>query len=72
MIQETLNASTQETVEQMESAMAEIDRRYSQGYGHDHSTTIQILDADMSGQPCGPKAAFATRAKPNWRRPSNR
>ncbi len=61
VIQETLDASTAETVEQMESAITEIYRRHAHGYRHDYSAEIQILDADMSGQPCGPKAAFATK-----------
>lgn len=61
VIQETLDASTGETVEQMEAAIAEIYRHHSQGYQHDYAAHIQVLDADMSGQPCGPKAAFATK-----------
>ncbi len=61
VIQETLDASTQENVEQMETAMTAIYRRHSQGYTHNYAAQIQVLDADMSGQPCGPKAAFATK-----------
>src|SRR5262249_60463924 len=37
-----------------------IDRRHSQGYGHPYATAWQILDVDMSGMPCGKKAAMAT------------
>ena len=61
VIQETLDASGSQTVEQIESAVSEIYQRHSQGYEHDYSAHIQVLDADMSGQPCGPKAAFATK-----------
>ena len=61
VIQETLDASTADTVEQMESAIAEIYRRHAHGYRHDYDAEIQILDTDMSGQPCGPKSAFATK-----------
>ena len=61
VIQETLDASTAENVSEIEQAVAEIYRQHSQGYGHDYAQQLQILDVDMSGQPCGPKAAFATK-----------
>lgn len=61
VIQATLDASDAENVSQMEQAMDEIYRQHSQGYGHDYEQQLQILDVDMSGQPCGPKAAFATK-----------
>ena len=55
VIQETLDASSGENVEQMEAAMNEIYRQHSQGYQHDYEQQIQVLDTDMTGQPCGPK-----------------
>jgi hypothetical protein len=61
VIQETLDASSAENVVQMEAAMDEIYRQHSAGYRHDYRKQLQILDIDMSGQPCGPKAAFATK-----------
>jgi hypothetical protein len=61
VIQATLDASTAENVAQLESAVDEIYRQHSQGYRHDYDHQLQILDTDMSGQPCGPKAAFATK-----------
>ena len=61
VIQETLNASSAENVEQMHRAMDQIYRQNSQGYRHDYEQQVQVLDVDMSGQPCGPKAAFATK-----------
>ena len=61
VVQDTLNACTAENVEQMEEAMAHIYRQHSQGYQHDYQADYQILDVDMSGLPCGPKAAFATK-----------
>ncbi len=61
MVQETLDACDEENVKQMEQAMDEIYRQHSQGYQHNYEQTLQILDVDMSGQPCGPKAAFATK-----------
>src|SRR6266567_8943122 len=59
VVQDTLNASTAENVEQMQQAMDRIYRQHSQGYQHDYQAAFQVLDVDMSGMPCGPKAAFA-------------
>jgi len=61
VVQETLDACTAENVRQMELAVAEIYRRHGRGYRHDYAADWQILDADMSGLPCGPKAACATK-----------
>jgi hypothetical protein len=61
VVQDTLNACTVENVEQMEQAMDSIYRQHSQGYQHDYQASFQVLDVDMSGLPCGPKAAFATK-----------
>jgi hypothetical protein len=61
VVQETLDASTPENVGQMKQAMDVIYRQYSQGYTHDYQASFQLLDVDMSGMPCGPKAAFATK-----------
>src|SRR5260370_27122258 len=61
VVQDTLNASTAENVKQMEQAIDSIYRQQSQGYPHDYQASFQVLDVDMSGLPCGPKAAFATK-----------
>jgi hypothetical protein len=61
LVQQTLDACTAENVKQMEQAMDTIYRRHSQGSRHDYRTGLQVLDVDMSGMPCGPKAAFATK-----------
>ncbi len=61
VVQETLDACDGENVQQMEQARDEIYRQHSQGYQHNYEQKLQILDVDMSGQPCGPKAAFATK-----------
>jgi DDE family transposase len=61
VVQDTLNACTAENVEEMEHALDMIYRQQSQGYQHDYQADFQILDVDMSGLPCGPKAAFATK-----------
>lgn len=61
VVQETLDACTAANVRQMELAVADIYRQQSRGYRHDYAADWQILDADMSGLPCGPKAACATK-----------
>jgi hypothetical protein len=61
VVQDTLNACTTENVQQMEQALDSIYRQHSQGYRHDYQADFQILDVDMSGLPCGSKAAFATK-----------
>src|SRR5438876_1165394 len=42
-------------------AVQTIYRRHSQGYRHDYEADWQILDVDMSGLPCGKKAALASK-----------
>lgn len=59
--QETLDACTPTTVTQLEAALITIYRQHSRGYQHDYAHAYQLLDADMSGVPCGPKAACATK-----------
>lgn len=61
VVQDTLNACTGENVKQMEQAIDTIYRLHSQGYQHDYQASFQVLDVDMSGLPCGSKAAFATK-----------
>src|SRR5216683_5497367 len=61
VVQQTLDACTTENVRQLEQAMDAIYRQYSQGYAHNYQAGLQLLDVDMSGIPCGPKAAFATK-----------
>jgi len=60
VVQETLDACTEETVRQMETAWTTIYHQHSQGYRHPYLTDWQVLDIDMSGMPCGKKAAMAT------------
>lgn len=61
VVQQSLDACTAENVTQLEQAMDEIYRRHSQGFQHNYQADWQVLDVDMSGLPCGPKAACATR-----------
>jgi Transposase DDE domain group 1 len=61
VVQETLDACTEENVRQMQHVLDLIYQQQSQGYRHDYQASFQLLDVDMSGMPCGPKAAFATK-----------
>ena len=61
VIQDTLDACDATTVQQMEQALTTIVRQHSQAYRHDYGQQLQILDVDITGLPCGPKAAFATK-----------
>ncbi len=61
VVQDTLNAATAENVAQMQAALDTIYRQHSQGFRHDYPADYQLLDVDMSGLPCGPKAALATK-----------
>lgn len=61
VIQQTLDASDAQNVKELETALDEIYQQHSQGYRHDYANALQLLDVDMSGHPCGPKAVFATK-----------
>jgi len=61
VVQQTLDHASAENVSEMTQALTTIYRQHSQGYQHQYAQTWQVLDADMSGLPCGPKAAFATK-----------
>ncbi len=60
VVQDTLDACTAENVSQLEAALAAIYRQYGRGYRNDYAAAWQILDVDLSGLPCGKKAALAT------------
>jgi hypothetical protein len=61
VISETLDASTPENVEQMQQATKEIYQQHGAGYRHNYEQSWQLLDVDMTGQPCGKKAIFASK-----------
>ena len=61
VVQDTLDACKLENVVQMQAALDCIYRQHSQGYAHDYQKDWQLMDADMTGRPCGRKAAFATK-----------
>jgi hypothetical protein len=61
VVQDTLDACSAENVAQMHQAMSVIFRRQSQTYRHDYQLNWQVLDADMTGRPCGKKAKLASK-----------
>lgn len=61
VVQETLDACTEQNVRQMEQAVDILFRQHSQAYRHDYKAGLQLLDADMTGLPCGAKAERATQ-----------
>ncbi len=61
VVQDTLDASSTANVEQMHQAMDEIYRQRSCGFRHDYAHSWQLLDVDMTGMPCGKKAALASK-----------
>lgn len=61
VVQQTLDACTSETVQQMEEALDEIFQQHSQSCRHNFQRQYLLLDVDLSGMPCGPKAAFASK-----------
>lgn len=61
VVQQTLDRATPQNVTEMERALTTIYRQHSQGYRHDYAQDWQVLDVDMSGLPCGKKAAFASK-----------
>lgn len=61
VVQDTLDACTEQNVAEMHRAMEQIFRRQSQSYRHDYQQEWQVLEVDMSGRPCGRKAALASK-----------
>jgi len=61
VVQDTLDACTEQNVLEMHRAMEQIFRCHSQSYRHDYQKEWQLLEVDMSGRPCGRKAGLATK-----------
>src|SRR5712692_4672455 len=60
-IQDTLDACTSLSVAQMHDAVEAIFRIHNQACRHDFAREHLLLDVDVTGNPCGPKAACATK-----------
>jgi hypothetical protein len=54
-VSDTLNACTEENVDGMRAALAELYQRYGAGYRHHYGKEWQLLDVDMTGMPAGRK-----------------
>ena len=61
VVQDTLDAGTDDTVEQMQQAMNCLFRAQSRAYRHDYHAQFQLLDIDLSGRVCGKGAQDATK-----------
>lgn len=61
VVQQTLDHATPQNATEMQQALTTIYRQHSQGYRHDYARAWQVLDVDISGLPCGKKAAFASK-----------
>lgn len=61
VVQQTLDAATETTLIQMQEALKQIYREHSRGFRHDFEANELVLDVDLSGWPCGKKAAFASK-----------
>ena len=61
VVQDTLDACTAENVQQMHEAMDLIYQRHSHGSRHDYQRKWLLLDVDLTGRPCGKKAASASK-----------
>jgi hypothetical protein len=71
VVQDTLDACTEENVLQMQQAVDAIFRQHSRASQHDYQAGWQILDVDLSGRVCGAGAEGATKgyfARPKSRR----
>ena len=61
VVQETLDACTPDNVVQMQQAVDIAFQKHSQACRHDYQANWQLLDIDMTGNPCGRKCEFASK-----------
>jgi hypothetical protein len=61
VVQDTLDACTPENVSQMRLALNAIFRQHAQAARHNYGGSLQLLDIDMSGLPCGPRAELSCK-----------
>jgi hypothetical protein len=59
--QQTLDAATNENVEQMQQVLTTLFRQQSQAASHHYRSGWLILDVDLTGMPCGQKAEKSTK-----------
>lgn len=61
VVQDTLDACSESSVKQMQTAVDKILLAHSDVAHHDYGKDWLVIEADMTGRPCGRKAEFATK-----------
>lgn len=61
LVQDTLDACTPENVEQLRRVVTSLLREHGRASHHDYPATLQVLDLDMTGLPCGPPAELSRK-----------
>lgn len=61
LVQDTLDACMPENVEQLRRVVTALFREHSRAARHDYATSFQVLDLDITGLPCGPKAELSRK-----------
>lgn len=61
LVQDTLDACTPENVDELRRVVTSLFRRHSRAARHDYSASLQVLDLDMTGLPCGPTAELSRK-----------
>jgi hypothetical protein len=61
LVQDTLDACTAENVEELRRVVTSLFREHSRAARHDYSASLQVLDLDMTGLPCGPRAELSRK-----------
>ena len=61
VVQDTLDACTDQNVLEMQQALNSIFRTHSRAFSHDYQKQWQLLDIDLSGRVCGKEAEDATK-----------
>jgi hypothetical protein len=61
VVRRTLDACTAENVAEMQQALDTIFRAHSRASHHRYRAEFLLLDVDMTGMPCGPKAELSAK-----------
>jgi hypothetical protein len=61
LVQDTLDACTAENVEELRRVVTSLFREHARAARHDYSASLQVLDLDMTGLPCGPRAELSRK-----------
>ncbi len=61
VVQDTLDACTEDNITEMERALQKIFQLHGQAARHNYRTHWQLLDIDLTGLPCGPKAEWSKK-----------